>query len=153
MPLIARALAAKGAVIREGCKVRGLDLQAGRVTGVVTESGRIACEAVVLAGGAWSALMLRSLGVALPQLSVMASVGAAQPIPPIAGPGQETAFADAHMGIRRRDDGGYTMAPGGRHVGRVMADLVTGDATGHDLHRFRFSRFSDGSTVDLGDAL
>ena len=48
--------------------------RAGRVAGVVTERGRVACEAVVVAGGAWSSLFLRRHGVEIPQLSVLATV-------------------------------------------------------------------------------
>lgn len=42
---------------------------------------------------------------------------------------------------------GFGIGPG---VGRVMADLICGNAPGHDLARFRWSRFTDGSKIDLG---
>ncbi|MGD9919362.1 MAG: NAD(P)/FAD-dependent oxidoreductase [Paenirhodobacter sp.] len=42
---------------------------------------------------------------------------------------------------------GFGIGPG---VGRVMADLIMGRPTGHDLTRFRFGRFADGSKMDLG---
>jgi glycine/D-amino acid oxidase-like deaminating enzyme len=45
---------------------------------------------------------------------------------------------------------GFGIGPG---VGRVVADLVAGGATGHDLARFRFGRFADGSRPDRGPAL
>jgi glycine/D-amino acid oxidase-like deaminating enzyme len=45
---------------------------------------------------------------------------------------------------------GFGIGPG---AGRVMADLVQGRPAGHDLSRFRFPRFSDGSPVELGPAL
>lgn len=38
----------------------------------------------------------------------------------------------------------------GPAIGRVMADMMQGRAPGHDLARFRLSRFSDGSKMDLG---
>ena len=41
----------------------------------------------------------------------------------------------------------------GPAAGKVMANLITGNETGHDLHRFRFSRFSDGSKVVPGPAI
>ena len=41
----------------------------------------------------------------------------------------------------------------GPAAGRVMADLIQGNPPGHDLARFRLSRFSDGSRIDLGPAL
>ncbi|MFD2173238.1 NAD(P)/FAD-dependent oxidoreductase [Rhodobacter lacus] len=42
---------------------------------------------------------------------------------------------------------GFGIGPG---VGRVMAALMTGAAPGHDLTRFRWNRFSDGSRIDIG---
>jgi glycine/D-amino acid oxidase-like deaminating enzyme len=41
----------------------------------------------------------------------------------------------------------------GPAIGRILADMVTGNAAGYDLARFRFSRFTDGSKVILGDAI
>jgi glycine/D-amino acid oxidase-like deaminating enzyme len=107
VPMIAAALAEKGAVLVENCAVRALDIAGGRVLGVVTESGRIAAGQVVLAGGAWSALFARAHGVNLPQLSVRATVAATVPLPEI-WPG---CAADGDSAIRRRADGGYTLAP------------------------------------------
>ena len=62
-PAIARAAAAAGARLLTGCAVRGLEMQAGRVAGVITERGSIRCSAVVLAGGAWSRLFCGSIGL------------------------------------------------------------------------------------------
>ena len=45
---------------------------------------------------------------------------------------------------------GFGIGPG---MGRVLAAMVMGDAPGHDLHRFRADRFSDGSPIRLGPAL
>ena len=45
---------------------------------------------------------------------------------------------------------GFGIGPG---AGRVMADLVQGKPPGHDLQRFRLSRFSDGSKIELGPTL
>jgi glycine/D-amino acid oxidase-like deaminating enzyme len=41
----------------------------------------------------------------------------------------------------------------GPAIGRILADMVTGNATGYDLARFRFSRFTDKSKMDLGLAI
>ena len=57
-----------GATVVTQCAVRGLETRGGRVSGVVTERGRIACDAVVLAGGAWSRLFCGNAGIDLPQL-------------------------------------------------------------------------------------
>ena len=109
VPALAQKAEAMGVALREGCAVRALDLAAGRVAGVVTEAGRVACDHVVLATGAWSRLFLGRHGIALPQLSVLASVAATEPMPEIfAGNAADDDFA-----FRRRADGGYSIAPGG----------------------------------------
>lgn len=45
---------------------------------------------------------------------------------------------------------GFGIGPG---IGRIVADLIQNNAAGHDLSRFRLSRFSDGSPIRLGPAL
>ena len=45
---------------------------------------------------------------------------------------------------------GFGIGPG---AGRVMADLVQGRRVAHDVRRFRFARFSDGSRVIPGPGL
>lgn len=111
VPLLAEGAQARGAVIVENCAVRRLDVQAGRVAGVFTEQGRIGCDQVVVAGGAWSSLFLRAEGVDIPQLAVLASVAATEPMAEVfAGNACDDDFA-----FRRRQDGGYTLAPGSGH--------------------------------------
>jgi glycine/D-amino acid oxidase-like deaminating enzyme len=117
-PAIANAARRHGATILTGCAVRGLDLAAGRVAGVVTEKGRIACSTVVLAGGAWSRLFSSTLGVTLPQLKVRSSVLRTNPI---AG-GPETALWATGYGIRRRSDGGFTIANGQTTTADIVPD-------------------------------
>jgi glycine/D-amino acid oxidase-like deaminating enzyme len=105
-PAIAEAARALGVVIQTECAVRGLDLQAGRVAGVVTEKGRIACDAVVLAGGAWSRLFAGNAGFDLPQLKVLGSVFRTAPV----SGGPEITAAGSVFALRKRLDGGYSIA-------------------------------------------
>lgn len=107
VPELAWLAQSEGALIREHCAVRGLDRQAGRVTGVITEAGRIRTGAVVLAGGAWSSLFLRRHGVDIPQLSVRSTALATRPLPQVV----DTAAVDDRLAFRPRADGGYTLAP------------------------------------------
>ena len=79
-PAIAEAARDAGATVLTECAVRGIETQAGRVSGVVTEKGRIACDAVVLAGGAWSRLFCGNAGIDFPQLKVLASVFRTAPL-------------------------------------------------------------------------
>lgn len=111
VPLLAADAVARGAVIVEGCAARALDIAAGRVAGVVTEAGRIACDTVVVAAGAWSRLFLGAAGVRIPQLSVLASVAATEPMAELF----PANAADNHFAWRRRADGGYSIAPGSEH--------------------------------------
>ncbi len=108
IPALARAARRLGVSIIEGCAVRTLDIEAGRVTGVVTEAGRVRCDQVLLAGGAWSTHFAANAGVALPQLTVRSTVARTEVAPAaythnISTPG---------LALRRRNDGGYTVATG-----------------------------------------
>jgi len=111
VPTLVQGAITRGAVVVENCAVRSLDLSAGRITGVITEQGRIACDQVVVAGGAWSSLFLRAHGVHIPQLAVLASVAATEPMAEIF-PGNA---CDDDFAFRRRQDGGYSIAPGAGH--------------------------------------
>jgi glycine/D-amino acid oxidase-like deaminating enzyme len=117
-PAIARAAQAKGAVILENCAVRGVERGGGRVSGVVTERGRIDCSAVVLAGGAWSNLFCGNLGIDLPQLKVMNSVLRTEPLSGL----PEVAMSASKYAFRKRLDGGYTVADGDANDVEIVPD-------------------------------
>lgn len=121
VPMIARAVAAAGVVIREGCAVRALDIEGGRVRGVLTEAGRIRADAVVLAGGAWSSLLLHHHGVSLPQVSFLSSVAATIALPAVVG----GALVDDGFALRRRADGTYTLAPASSQVLHLGPDFLS----------------------------
>jgi glycine/D-amino acid oxidase-like deaminating enzyme len=118
-PAIARAAQRKGAIILMHCAVRGIERARGRLAAVITERGRIGCEAVILAGGAWSSLFCASLGIRLPQLKVLSSVMRTAPID---GPDACT-YLDA-VGYRKRRDGGYTLARGAGYVAPLVPDSL-----------------------------
>jgi glycine/D-amino acid oxidase-like deaminating enzyme len=105
-PAIAEAARRHGAAILTGCAVRGIETAAGRIAGVVTEKGRIACQSVVLAGGAWSRLFCGNLGIELPQLKVLGSVMRTERL----DGGPEISASGGLFGYRKRMDGGYTVA-------------------------------------------
>lgn len=111
IPAVARLAQQSGVTIRENCAVRALDIAGGQLTGVVTEAGRIACDQVVLAAGVWSSLLARRHGISLPQLAVRSTVSRTEPMPEFFS----SNAADEGLAIRRRQDGGYTLAGGGRH--------------------------------------
>lgn len=111
VPAVARLAEGAGALVRENCAVRALEIAGGRLTGIATERGRVRCEQAVLAGGAWSSLFARRHGIDLPQLAVRATVAQTAPLPEF----HAGNAADEGLAIRRRRDGGYTVAMSGAH--------------------------------------
>lgn len=105
---LARAAARKGAIIRQNCAVFGIDTQAGVVTGVATELGLIKTGSVLCAAGTWSSLFCARHKIFLPQLKVRSSVFRTDPAPLIS----EHSIWSREVALRRRQDGGYTVAHG-----------------------------------------
>jgi len=105
-PAVAKAARRHGAKLFTHCAVRGVETTAGRISGVVTEKGRVACDAVLLAGGAWSRIFSAGAGLTLPSLRVRSSVFRTEPLEG----GPETAAWTTKVSYRRRLDGGYTIA-------------------------------------------
>ena len=116
VPLMAEALRRKGGKVFTQCAVRGLETKGGRVSAVVTERGVIACDTVVLAGGAWSRRFCVNLGVELPQLTVVNSVMRTEPI----DTGLTRSCSGGGFAFRKRMDGGYTVT----HNHFSVADIV-----------------------------
>lgn len=118
VPAFAKMLQKKGGLIRENCAVRSVEKTDGAVSGVVTEHGYVKTETVVCAGGAWSSLFLANLGLTLPQLTVRATVLRTSPAKNIFN---GNAALD-EVAIRRRADGGYTVASSAANEHFVGAD-------------------------------
>jgi glycine/D-amino acid oxidase-like deaminating enzyme len=117
-PAIAAAARREGAAILTDCAVRGVERSAGKVSAVITEHGRIACETVVVAAGAWSRRFLRDLDLTLPQLKVRSSVMRTAPLD---GP-PESALWCSDFAFRKRLDGGYNIANGDVNVVPIVPD-------------------------------
>lgn len=105
VPALARRAASLGVTVLEGCAARTVERTAGRVSAVVTERGSIACNAVVLGGGAWSRTFLENLGMTIPQLAVQ-STACRTTVAPRIHPG---GLGATGASLRRRLDGGYTL--------------------------------------------
>jgi glycine/D-amino acid oxidase-like deaminating enzyme len=113
VPAVASALMKLGGTALQNCAARGLELEGGRVSGVVTEAGTIKTRTAVLAGGAWASSFCRQLGISFPlatlRQSIMRVASAADNLP--------AALATSRVAVSRRSDGSYTLAISGR--GRV----------------------------------
>ena len=108
VPGIAKTLQGRGVTIRENCAVRTLEKKGGKLDGVMTEDGFIKAGAVVCAAGGWSSLFLSNSGVKFPQLVVQGTVARTEKAPEI----HSGAFGLQDVFLRRRQDGGYTVATG-----------------------------------------
>ena len=116
VPAMARALQAKGGQVFTNCAARGIETAAGKVSAVVTERGMIKTDAVVLAGGYWSRRFLHNIGISFPQLGVVNSVMRTAPL----DAGIATTFSGNKFAVRKRLDGGYSIA----HNHYSVADIV-----------------------------
>jgi glycine/D-amino acid oxidase-like deaminating enzyme len=116
VPAMARYAQGLGVKIIQNCAVRGVETRAGKISSVVTEKGAIACEQVVLAGGAWSRRFLHNLGIEFPQLTVVGSVMRTEAL----DAGVEKACSGGKFAFRKRLDGGFTITH--RHMS--VADIT-----------------------------
>lgn len=110
VPVVARGIMAAGGTVHQNCAARGLELGAGRVTGVVTEAGVIRTKTVVMAGGAWASSFCNQVGIRFPQAAVRASILSVAP----GAIDLPDALHTSQVSITRRMDGGYTLAISGR---------------------------------------
>lgn len=112
-PSVAAAFLKLGGTVLQNCAARGIEREAGRVSGVVTEAGTIKTNTAVYAGGAWASSFCRQLGIRFPQATVRQTIvrvsGAAERLP--------DALHTARVSVTRRSDGSYNLAISGR--GRV----------------------------------
>lgn len=108
VPALARAAKKRGVTIVENCAVRTIEADSGQLSAIITEKGRVRTASALLAGGAWSSPFASNVGFDMPQLTVNSTAGRTHAAPGKTIPNISTeGFA-----IRRRDDGGYTVATG-----------------------------------------
>jgi len=112
-PAVAAALMKLGGAVHQNCAARGIELEGGRVGGVVTEAGTIKTRTAVLAGGAWASSFCRQLGIRFPLATVRQSIVRVSPV----AQRLPDALHTARVSVTRRSDGSYTLAISGR--GRV----------------------------------
>lgn len=117
-PAFAELARRAGASIHTQCAVRGIETKGGRISGVVTERGRISASAVLLAGGAWSRLFCGNLGLDLPQLNVL---GAVLRTDEVEG-GPDVTLGASNYAARKRLDGGYSVARRNYSVAELTPD-------------------------------
>lgn len=138
-PAIARAAVRSGATVLTSCAVRGIETSGGQVSAVVTEHGPIHCATVLCAAGAWTSMFCRSLGIVLPQLRVRGTVARTAPAANVV----DGALFDDRLALRRRQDGGYTIANG------LVFDYPITPSLFRFGHKFLRAFFMDIESVQL----
>ena len=132
---LTKAARANGAKIVEDAPVTGFTVENGRVTGVETPHGTIACETVALCAGLWSHSVAALAGVSAPLHACEHFYLLTQPMAEVTGHLPTLGDHDAHLYLRD-DVGGLLVGsfePGARAIGldklpRDFAfDLLTED--------------------------
>lgn len=118
VPAMAAAARTAGVTLLTNCAVRALDIEAGRVTGVITERGRIRAQSVLIAGGVWSRTLLTNHGVDFPQLRVTGTVARIAGVKGL--PQQPVGTED--FSFRPRTDGGYTLTLRNANIADILPD-------------------------------
>jgi glycine/D-amino acid oxidase-like deaminating enzyme len=106
-PAIARASVRAGARIVSHCAVRSIE-SAASGHAVITEYGAVNARIVVCAASAWTSRFCRALSINVPQLRAKGTVARTAPTEQIP---EGQAWCPT-IAIRRRADGGYTVAHG-----------------------------------------
>lgn len=112
-PAVASALIKLGGTVMQNCAARGLELEGGRVSGVITEAGTIKTRTAVLAGGAWASSFCRQLGIRFPVATVRQTIVRVADVPERL----PDALFTAGIAVTRRSDNTYNLAISGR--GRI----------------------------------
>jgi len=105
---LARGARAHGAHLIERCGVTGVSHEAGRVSGVETDRGSIACEIVVNCAGRWAGELGALAGVTVPVVSVEHQFLISEPIDGIT-PGLPTLRDPDRLTYYKEEVGGVVM--------------------------------------------
>jgi glycine/D-amino acid oxidase-like deaminating enzyme len=139
-PAFVRSLAdgaqREGAVIREGVAVTGLLRSGEEVVGVDTNEGRMDADVVVVAAGAWTADLLKPLGIDLPIGAERLQVVVTEPLPFFIQPVVYGPLATKQYSLFRElpsYDASYFTAPYEAETGVEMLQLVAQRVNGEVL--------------------
>ena len=145
-----------GTEILTGCAVTGFKVASGRVIGVMTESGDVETDAVVVAAGPWTNRLAATLGETLPITPVRVQMVHLRRPPSLES--MTTTVIDYTNGSYYRANSGFHSLMGGERT-EDLQEVTDPDAYGlnadHDVitrfwqrARLRFPDF--GSTTPLG---
>lgn len=119
-PAMVKAAQALGLNLQQHCAARSIERAGGKVSEVVTERGIIRCQSVVVAGGAWSRLLMQGCGLTLPQLKVLSTVLRTGPT----DYDPEICVSFGKVALRKRQDGGLTVASSATSISDITPDSL-----------------------------
>ena len=111
------AATAAGVLIREGCEVKEVAVEGGRVTGVVSDDGKVSAENVLVATSVWGTPQLARLGIKVPVRPHIAQMAFFH-VPAGSGQRLQTTLFDSRAGLYMRPEGVAQM-----FVGRKEKDF------------------------------
>lgn len=122
-----------GATLYERTAVTGLPRDGARVVGVTTTAGSIACRAVLVAAGAWSAEISRMVGIELPIETRGLQMMVTNPMPPHLKP--VVGCVGRRLSLKQLPSGAYLLGGGwpgtvrqDQRFGRILATSMAGSA-------------------------
>jgi D-amino-acid dehydrogenase len=124
---LAKRLRELGAGVREHTRVLDIEHTGGRATAVITESGRIPCDQLVLAAGVWTGALAAKLGV---RLSIRPGKGySVDYFPSPVALNTPLTFEDAHVAVtpldgRLRLAGTMEFSGMGREINARRVDAI-----------------------------
>lgn len=137
VPAIAEGAKALGVHLHQNCAARGLEISNGRVSGVWTERGLIRAKAVVAAGGAWTSRFCRHHGISLPIANIGGTALRTAPAPDVLSCGN---FYTPEFALRRRVDGGYTLAVPGHGTVNVAPQGMMHASKFYQMYRAKLAK-------------
>ncbi len=125
---LALLAASRGAVIRHHLSARALTTDGDRVTGVVTDEGKIEGDEVVVAAGPWSPGLLEPLGFRLPVVGVRGWLVRVDPGEPLVRHLVRTAERNGPVGAARVGDIARSGLPASDGYGSIVHPYDDGTA-------------------------
>ncbi len=137
VPAIAEGAKALGVSLHQNCAVRGLEITNGAVQGVWTERGLLRAPIVVAAGGAWTSRLVRRHGIDLPVANIGATAMRTKPMADVLTAGN---FAAPGFAMRRRVDGGYTVAVPGHGTLNIAPQSLRYATRFYQMYRAKLAK-------------
>ncbi|MBT4890694.1 MAG: FAD-binding oxidoreductase [Rhodospirillales bacterium] len=103
---IAKAFEGLGGRVETNCAVLDIEVQGGKVSGVISENGSVKAPIVIVSAGAWASRVLSWLGIDMPQMRIRGTVARSMPVDPIT----DIAAWTPTLGFVQRKDGCFNVS-------------------------------------------